>query len=149
VCRDRLGYGLYKFELSDVSRLDPNMVLGLFSWDPGASAHHYNEIDIELGRWGNAHAPNAQFVLQPWDEPDNRVRFNVPAGRIECSFEWTPGRVACRAAQGPSTIHQCVFEKAVPSPGGAQARVNFWLFQSRPPQREAEVIVKNFQFTAI
>ncbi len=149
ICSDRLGFGRYTFEVGDVSHLDVNMVLGLFSWAPMASAHHFNEVDIELGRWGNAGAPNAQFVLQPWDVQGNRIRFDVPKGGIEYSFEWSSGRVACRAAQGASTIRESLFEKGVPSPEGAQARMNFWLFQSRPPQRAAEVVVKRFHFTAM
>ncbi len=68
VCGQSFGYGKYSFTLeSDAASLDRNVVLGLFTWDDDpASAHR--EIDIEFSRWGVVADPNAQYVLQPWDQ---------------------------------------------------------------------------------
>jgi hypothetical protein len=49
-----------------VDKLDPNMVLGLFTYDSDP-AFNNREIDIEASRLGNAADPtNAQFVVQPY-----------------------------------------------------------------------------------
>ena len=56
------GYGTYRFTHSgSLKDLDPNIVLGIFTY-----LDDNNEIDFELGRWGQATEPkNAQFVVQP------------------------------------------------------------------------------------
>jgi hypothetical protein len=146
ILRQPLGYGRYGFVVEDVGHLDPNMVLGLFTWDPSGRNESYREIDIELGRWGNENNKNGQFVLQPWQRDGNRIRFEVSPGPAEYSFDWTPGRVACRTVQRSWTIHSHEFTSGVPSPGDAQTRINFWLVQSKPPKYEAEVIVSDFSF---
>ncbi|MDQ4089270.1 MAG: hypothetical protein M3163_03045 [Actinomycetota bacterium] len=84
-------------------RLDPNVVLGLFSWsdDP---AYNYREIDIEVARWGDvAGDTNAQYVVQPWD------RGRQPA----------PLRTARRRPDDPR-VHLEAEERVVPQrhPGG-------------------------------
>ena len=66
ICTNSLGHGTYRFYLdSPVDNLDPNVVLGLFTWsdDP---AYADREIDVECSRWANAaDSDNAQFVVQP------------------------------------------------------------------------------------
>ena len=58
---DILSYGTYSFVLgSPVDQLDPNVVLGLFTWDATSAQYAHREIDIELSRWGNANSANAQ-----------------------------------------------------------------------------------------
>jgi hypothetical protein len=47
------GYGTYTWRLAPVPQLDPNVVLGLFTWNDDPDFAH-REIDIELARWGNA-----------------------------------------------------------------------------------------------
>ena len=75
-----LGYGTYRFYLdSPVDKLDPNVVLGLFTWnDEPAYAHR--EIDIELSRWSKLDNLNAQYVVQPFTSAEHRVRFSQPPG---------------------------------------------------------------------
>jgi hypothetical protein len=146
ICRRPLGYGQYKFVVADVSHLDPNMVLGLFTWDTLSPRQNYREIDIELSQWGDPAAENAQFVLQPWDRKGHRIRFRMRPGIAEYSFEWTPGKVACHATVGSSVIQRHEFSSGVPTPGAAQLRMNFWLIESRPAERDTEVLIKNFSF---
>src|ERR1700730_17053474 len=38
-----LGYGTYHFVVDDTSHLDPQVVLGLFTWDTEARQQHYRE----------------------------------------------------------------------------------------------------------
>jgi len=64
---EALGYGTYRFTLaSPVDQLDPNAVLGLFTWyDDPAQANR--EIDIEFSRWGDPNrTTNANYVVQPY-----------------------------------------------------------------------------------
>jgi hypothetical protein len=58
-----------------VDKLDPNVVLGLFTWsDKAPSAHR--EIDIEFARWANAADPtNAQYVVQAYGGAGHLARF--------------------------------------------------------------------------
>ena len=47
---ETLGYGTYVFDIaSPVAALDPNVVLGLFTWSDKA-AYSHREIDVEFGR---------------------------------------------------------------------------------------------------
>ncbi|MGH6635400.1 MAG: hypothetical protein ACRED0_04455 [Gammaproteobacteria bacterium] len=78
VSADSFGFGTYRFSLdSPVDALDPNVVLGLFTWsdDP---AYNNREIDIEFTRWGDPNNQNAQYVVQPYTLPQNIIRFDMP-----------------------------------------------------------------------
>src|SRR5437870_9597705 len=56
------GFGTYRFRLdSPVDDIDPNAVVGLFTWSDRPDFNH-REIDIEISRWGEPGNPNAQFV---------------------------------------------------------------------------------------
>jgi hypothetical protein len=91
IATENTGYGKYIYTvIGDTDLLDPNIVVGLFSYDvcdPGG----YHEIDVELTRWGNPDDPtNAQFAVQPADpdtHPDNRRRFTI---------DYTPGWPRCK-----------------------------------------------------
>jgi hypothetical protein len=144
-CVQPLGYGNYQFALdTDVGALDPNIVVGLFTWsDDDAFANH--EIDLEISRWGDPAAPNAQFAVQPYALPGHLVRFNVPRGRPRSifSFRWEPGSVAFNFTR------DALLHRGVPPPGDARVHINIWLAGARAPidGREAELVVENFHFT--
>ncbi len=89
-----LGYGNYTFELdSPVHKLDPDAVIGLFTWSDAPEQNH-REIDIEIGRWGDPTNHLGQFVIQPYDRTGNMQRFAIPAGvrHAAFTFEWGAGR---------------------------------------------------------
>ncbi len=59
----------------------------------------YSEIDIEIGRWGNANDYNsAQFVLQPFTTSGNLVRFSTAAATSFDGFNGPQGSGACTDA---------------------------------------------------
>ena len=160
VSTESFGYGTYRFYLdSPVDALDPNVVLGLFTWNDNP-AYNHREIDIEFSRWGTAANLNAQFVVQPYDVPANVLRFDEPAGVTASlhSVNWLTGSVGFQSIRGQvlpatdSTIIQTfsVGGAATPVPGGENARMNLWLFQGHAPAdgREVEVIVNRFEFVA-
>jgi hypothetical protein len=154
-----LGYGTYTFVLaSPVDQLDKNVVLGLFTWDDTAPQYNYREIDIELSRWGDSTAENAQFVVQPWDRAGNRHRFNMSLQEEHSThrFEWRTDNVHFSSFQGhdalpdPSDeIESWQYTGAdIPPEGIGNARINLWLFNGAPPSdgQEVEVIVEAFHF---
>ena len=158
--RRSLGYGAYRFYLdSPVDNLDPNAVLGLFTWsdDP---AYNNREIDIEFSRWGDAtNTNNAQYVVQPWDLPQHLLRFPVPSGMSATthSFTWSSNRVYFRSLKGhyrtpPSNsyiLRQWTFTgSGVPKAGGENARIKLWLMNGDAPTegKTLEVIIKKFEF---
>jgi hypothetical protein len=60
--------------------LDPNVVLGLFTYDDSPDQTH-REIDVEFARWGATPAQdgsNAQWVVQPYGGSDHlQVGFDL------------------------------------------------------------------------
>lgn len=101
------GYGTYAFHLaSPVDALTPNVTLGLFTWTDQTNFAH-REIDFEGGRWGNASDyANAQFVVQPYDEPSHLVRYripNLPTNAVP-SFNWQTNAITFFCATGTSAV---------------------------------------------
>lgn len=148
-----LGYGTYTWRLAPVPQLDPNVVLGLFTWNDDPDFAH-REIDIELARWGNAADPtNAQYVVQPWDAPDHDRRWTLPPGigSTVHSFTWRPGRVDFESTTAAgSPIESWSYVGAdVPVPGGENPRMNLWLFRGAAPQdgQPVEIIIESFSHT--
>jgi hypothetical protein len=141
------GYGEYRFVLQETAHLDINAVLGLFLWDTTAAQQYFREADAEISRWGEA-KPNAQFVIQPYVRPGNLVRFELPPGRAEISFAWTPGRLLFRAKVHGRIVREHLFTKGVPEPGLENVRLNNWLYRAAPPSngKTVEVIVESFKF---
>jgi hypothetical protein len=146
-----LGYGAYKFYLdSPVDNLDPNVVLGLFTWSDNPDQNH-RELDTEFSRWGNANNLNAQYVVQPYDLAGHTYRFQQPAGWAQSlhSFLWSSGSVLFQSWTGAGgLIDQHTFTDGIATPGGENARMNLWLFRGRAPtnRQEVEVIISGFQF---
>ncbi len=154
-----LGNGAYRFYLdSVVDNLDPNVVLGLFTWNDDP-AYNHREIDVEFARWGNARDPtNAQYVVQPYDVQGNLVRFTQPPATPQSihGFLWGPSSIYHRGVKGtnPATtnpadlIAEHTFLSGIPVPGGENARINLWLVNGRAPtnRQSVEVIIGRFEF---
>lgn len=161
---DVLGYGDYVFTTRGrVDALDPSAVLGLFLWEYGACWspgdlwwNPYNEIDIEFSRWNEPDAPNAQFVVQPWDIPGNRQRFDVTFADDEIAshaFRWSPDRVEFRSWRGgpedeatAPVLHTWTSNGPfLPRPGRARVHVNLWWNQT-PPATPQTIVLEDFRF---
>src|SRR5690349_9875430 len=95
-----LGRGTYSWTVAgDLAALDPNAVLGLFTWNDDP-AYNHREIDVEFSRWSNAADPtNGQFVVQPYSTDGNLVRITRAAGVTTStqSFTWGASSVAFAA----------------------------------------------------
>src|SRR4051812_10949252 len=132
------GYGSYRFELNTaVNTLDPNAVLGLFTWSDDPSYTH-REIDLEESRWSNPGDPNnSQFVVQPFDVAGNLMRFAVPGGvtNVTAWFNWESNRITFECVRGSysaridraNLIYSWTYTGAVPQTGDENVRINLWL----------------------
>jgi len=153
-----LGYGTYRFYLNnEVHELDPNIVLGLFTWSDDPAFEH-RELDIEVARWGDPANDNGQFVVQPYHLPGHIFRFAWPAGAPQSthSFVWGNGSASFSSQIGhfdpadpaPVIVGSYDFFDAIPEPGDENPRINLWLTQGNAPtdRREAEVIIDRFEF---
>jgi hypothetical protein len=153
------GYGGYRFEVdANLDTLDPNVVVGLFTWNDDP-AHAHREIDIEFSRWGNAaDTNNAQFAVQPYYLNGHLVRYRGgPDVRVSThQFNWESNRVTFLAQRGTyspapagtNVLKQWAHTLRVPPAGGENVRLNLWLFNGKPPTdgQPVEVIVPGFRF---
>ncbi|NCO36276.1 MAG: hypothetical protein GW893_20750 [Armatimonadetes bacterium] len=153
-----LGYGTYRFYLdSPVDNLDPNAVFAPFTWSD-ADPYNHREIDIEFSQWSGTTAPNnSQYVIQPWDTPDNMLRFQWPANIAQSthSFHWKPESVHFLSVRGhyatpPDTSHVIkewtCSASDVPPTGDEKTHINLWLYNGAAPNSAVEVIVSKFEF---
>lgn len=162
VSRRPFGYGTYRFFVdSAVDTLDPNVVLGLFTYDddPTGTGGH-RELDVEISRWGDAaDVANSQFVVQPFGIPGNLTRWTIPTSAAPSthSFAWTAGRVDFVSHNGtfappPASVPQIAAWSntgaSVPVPGDERVRMNLWLFNGLAPTngQEVEVVISRFAF---
>jgi hypothetical protein len=126
-----LGYGTYAFTVRDTSTLDPAAALGMITWDEEELDKNHRELDVEISRWGEPNAPNAQYVVQPYYVPANVARFSAPPGTLTHAFRWEPGRVSFRTTRGRNPMSGEVvahreFTTGVPTPGNVRVRINLY-----------------------
>lgn len=164
VLEDTLGYGDYIFTtVGSVDTLDPGAVLGMFLWQYGPCWdaawlwwNPYNEIDIEISRWGNPSREIGQFVAQPFDWPGNISRFDAFWGDGELAshaFRWLRDRVEYRSWRGGpfdespgNLIHSWTYSGPhIPRPEQPRVHINLWQFEE-PPGTGQEVVFDDFIF---
>lgn len=155
IAKESLGHGSYWFGIDgSLDGLDPNAVLGLFTWSDEA-AHHNREIDIEIARWGEPAAPDAQYVVQ--GSPQGLRRFSQPEGMVRSlhGIIWKPDGVSFESYRADWSAAAPLFQRwtapgGAPPAGGENPRINLWLFRGRPPAdgREIEVVVDRFEFVS-
>lgn len=146
------GYGTYTFTLgSAVDALDPNVVLGLFTWSDKAPYAH-RELDIEMARWGNpADTTNAQYVVQPYDVVTHLRRFTMPSASSSIHrFSWHPGLVTWDSYDASGGLIASYEYKGpdVPRAGDERVHLNLWLFNGAAPLNGSpvDVVVRSFSF---
>src|SRR6202035_143854 len=147
-----LGYGTYRFQLRDVSHLEPSAILTLITWDGVGTESTRRELDVELGRWGQLENTNVNYVVQPYYVPANILAFRLPPGAYTHSFRWEPGQVMFSTVAGSGNaggrvINQHVFTSGVPSPEGKSIRIGLCVFHQGkiPLKNENEVIIDKFE----
>jgi hypothetical protein len=143
-----LGYGTYEWVVtSDVAALDPQAVLGLFTYDwHGGTAS--SEIDIEFARWGaRSDADLVEFSVQPAGAGQNRRSPLSGAPPYTCRFTWAPGRVdfSVRDGRGRLTAFTSTTDVFSPS-ASAWPFVNLWLNRGGAPTGPQAVELSRFSF---
>ena len=148
-----LGYGTYRFQLRDVSHIEPSALLTLIAWDGVGTESTRRELDIELGRWGSVENTNVNYVVQPYYVPANFVAFRVPPGAYTHSFRWEPGQVMFSTVAGSGdtggrVINRHVFSSGVPSPEEKSVRIGLYVFHQGkiPLQNVNEVVIDKFEY---
>ena len=153
IAQRSFGYGTYRFTIdSPVDGLDPNVVLGLFTWNDDPAFNH-REIDIEFSRWGNPlDATNTQYTVQPYTSSANLTRWTLQPGYSASShsWRWSSRSVAFQSSAFGNQIKQWSYTRraGIPKPGGENPRINLWLFRGAAPQNglPVEVIIGRFEF---
>lgn len=149
--QERLGYGTYRFYLdSRVDNLDPNVVLGLFTYTDFNRDSDKREIDIEFSRWGATTDPNAQYVVQPWNNAGNRYRFNmISAVTSTHTFVWQPTTINFTSIEGHGTgpiVNSWTSQSAdIPPSLDERAHINLWLLDPNQGPM-TEIVISKFEF---
>jgi len=148
-----LGYGTYRFQVRDVSHLEPSALLTLITWDGTGTENNRRELDVELGRWGYLDNTNVNYVVQPYYIPANVLTFRAPPGACTHSFRWEPGQVTFSTVAGSGNtggrvINRHVFTSGVPSPEGESVRIGLYVFHRGkiPLKNENEIIIDKFEY---
>lgn len=148
----RLGYGTYRFIVRDVSHLEPAVVLTFFTWDGPAADQNHREIDLEISRWGEPAAKNAQYVVQPYYVAENVRQFVAPPGVLTHTLRWEPGRLTAKTSRGAGAggpvVAEHAFTSGVPSPGNENLRMNLYVFRRSATalQHGTEVVIDRFEY---
>jgi hypothetical protein len=159
-----LGYGTYIVEsIGRMDTMDPEVIFGMFTYDDDP-AHAHREIDIEYGRFGDPSSPNAQFVVQPFENDENRFRYALrqEGDYLTHAFRWDESGIRFAAFHGhvadaiirdgissladDQTIAAWDYPGEVPPPGNERFRINLWLYQSALPDGDHEVALASFAF---
>ncbi len=149
IAQGRFGYGTYRWTVaSDVTRLDPNAVLGMFTWSDRPDFAH-REIDIEFAKWGIAHATQTGlFTVHGAATPSSPAFALAESQRSIHTLTWSPGEVcASSTTPGEAPFTWSHGGAGVPEPGGDVApRVNLWLFRGSSPARPLHMTIESFSY---
>jgi len=150
-----LGYGTYTVVVRDTTHLEPAAVLSMSTFDEEGGDHHYREMDVEMGRLGDAAKKNnAQYVIQPFYVPGNVAPFTAPPGTLSHSMHWESGRVSFKTVRGSSlysgaaVVSEHVFTSGVPSRGKEVVVLLLYVVASNksPLQKENEAVIEKFEY---
>jgi hypothetical protein len=150
-----LGYGTYTLVVRDTTHLEPAAVLSMSTFDEEAGDQHYREMDVEMGRLGDAtNKNNAQYVIQPFYVPGNVAPFKAPSGTLTYSMHWESGRVSFKTVRGSSmnsgapVVSEHVFTSGVPSRGHEVLVLLLYVVASEksPLEKENDVVIDKFEY---
>lgn len=150
IAQGSFGYGHYSWTVrSDVTRLDPRAVLGLFTWSDQPD-HSHREIDIEVARWGGRHpAGSGVFTVQS-EGPGNSSQFSLRGSEGSLhTLTWTREEVRFSSSSVGASTTWSYRGRDVPGPGGGVTpRINLWLFRGAAPLSAQSVTIGSFGYRA-
>lgn len=156
------SFGNYEWQVSgQLDQLDANVVLGLFHYQ---GPDGQNEIDIEMGKWGDAAAPLGNFSVYPATStlPMSTHQFAVAPTGLDTvqRYSWNSNAVCFQMFNDNGSAEPALsdkiaswqfapkaYRKAIPQVS-MPLHINLWLRQGLPPTdgQEVEVIIKRFSF---
>lgn len=145
--------------------LDPNVVLGLFTYK---DSDFNNEIDIELARWGDPANPNLNYTVYPstaslWDATQQdkyqtTFEMQLSGNYTGHSFAWRSKQVTATSRHGHSDSGDVILQWATPAsssqrvPQSACAvHMNLWIAEDETAPsdgQEVEFIIHSFKYQA-
>jgi hypothetical protein len=156
---ESLGYGKYIFHLeANPAKLDKDLVVGFFTYDHHDTMHHHREIDIEFSRWGDENAKNSQYVLQPFDIPENVYRFETDLSRkTRHEISWKKNRIQFTSSYVTERNDSVIYDKYAEwtyKPKRKLTRnkekfsMNVWIYKADFPSdfNDYEFVVSKFEF---
>jgi hypothetical protein len=148
-----LGYGTYRFVVSDSAHLPPSAVLAMFTRSEHEDTDDRTGLAIQLSQWGKPHALNANYVVQPYYSPGNTTQLQVPEGPMTYVLRWQPGMATFRAYPGASAaprgkVVEHVFKSGIPIPATETVRLDFYDFHHSQSgmQHPVEIVVQKFEY---
>ncbi|MET4082504.1 hypothetical protein ABIB40_002462 [Pedobacter sp. UYP30] len=156
----KLGYGNYQWQVEGaLSTLDKNVVLGLFNY---SGNDRFDEMDIEIARWGNSSYPNLNYTIYPQTgktdaKPASYVQeFSISDTKTTHRFIRTATEITLKSLKGFNDDDTGLF--ASKTFGTADVPVsslempvfiNLWLFDGHAPTdgKSVEVVIKGFKFS--
>lgn len=160
-----VGYGRIEMEVaSPVNTLDPNVVLGLFTY-PGGGLDGLHEIDVELARFGAtaASATNLNYVVYSGSGATGNLskcasRWDSPATASVHRFLWSASAVSFQSFDVTSIASNIVPDRAwtfVPSGtftisnGRWPLHLNLWLYAGKPPAngQPLEIVIRRVTYS--
>jgi len=152
-------YGMHRFYVIKddpwLDNLDKNVVAALFLYKDDQT-----EVDIEFAKWGEQDPDyNAQYVVQPWDEPGNLEPFLMELTGTHTThyIDWHSSWIRFKSIHGHYQeppypwllIHEWVYTgDDIPAEEEClRVHINLWLYQGNPPSdgQEDEIILRDAQ----
>lgn len=150
--RRHLGYGTYRWVVpTDLSALDANEVLGMFTY--GGSSPSNNEIDIEPSHWGDLSNPTGSATV--WQNADRGLSlerdFSYSAHPPYVNqFTWSPGRVDYLITDATgATLLAWTVTTGVPTPSTEVPVINYWRFNGIAPAGVRTIRISSFAWAPL
>jgi hypothetical protein len=155
--KQSFGFGAYEFSVEGaIDKFDKNLVLGLFNYSGNDG---FDELDIEIARWGNDRYPNLNYTVWPAEKPFRNYsytkEFSIPGINTAQRFFWTKDSVVFSSLEGTGPGKQSLIAtNTCTSPPNSISQqpmpihINFWLFEGQPPAdgKTKEIIIRSFTF---
>lgn len=160
VCNTDMGFGTYTFVIeADSSKLDKNTVIGLFLYNEHLPPL-FNEVDIEMSKWGGTTTPNTQYVvfndsIAPW-----KHRF-LTTKEMQCTIQkvtYTPDSICFSSYYSPKKRftnrvkyqQKTFYNNEYAIDPKVRMRINLWLVDGQPPKkRQQKVIIRKVKYTPL
>lgn len=150
--QQHLGYGTYRWVVAtDLSALDANEVLGLFTY--GGPEPSNNEIDIEASHWGDMSTPTGSGTV--WQD----ANAGVSEGRVfnysnrppyVNQFTWSPGRIDYLITDATgATLFAWTVTAGVPTPSTEVPVINYWRFKNVAPASVRTMRISSFAWAPL